>query len=277
MRETDWSALWRELSCRFRWPEGVGSPDDRWQRRAHSFGSAIRSGDDPLMELVLNSLGPTTTVLDIGAGTGRWSIPMARVAHRVTAIDPSSSMLAILRQRIAEAGLANIAVLQARWEEIEVEPHDVALCSHAMYASPDFQGFVRKMERGARRRCFLVMRLPSHDGVIGELSQRLYGHRHDSPNFIIGYNILCQEGILANVLMETSLRPWSNDTMDDALHRAKRHLGLSQNPEHDALIRQLLAQCLTFREGKYYWPDGMRSALVWWDKAGSSPLTGEAR
>jgi SAM-dependent methyltransferase len=270
MKEADWSALWRELSYRFRWPEkmGRGENADRWLRRANSFASAPEGRDeetDPLTEFVLKSLGPQSTVLDIGAGTGRWSIPMAKVARKVTAIDPSPAMLTVLRQRIEAAELANIEVVQARWEEIEVEPHQVALCSHAMYSSPDLLGFVRKMERSALKRCFLVMRVPSPDGIIGELSQRIYGQGHDSPNFIVGYNILYEAGILANVLMESQTRPWTNDSLDDALERAKRHLGLHQNPEHDSMIRHFLTQRLTFREGKYRWPDGMRSALVWWD------------
>ncbi|MFQ5825815.1 MAG: class I SAM-dependent methyltransferase [Dehalococcoidia bacterium] len=247
---------------------GKGENIDRWLRRADSFDSAAkRRGEetDPLTEFVLKSLGPQSTVLDIGAGTGRWSIPMAKIAQKVTAIDPSPAMLAVLRQRIEAAGLANIDVVQARWEELEVEPHQVALCSHAMYASPDLLGFVHKMERSALWRCFLVMRVPSPDGIIGELSLRIYGQRHDSPNFIVGYNILCEAGILANVLMESETRPWTNDSLDDALERAKRHLGLRHNPEHDSMIHHLLTQRLTFRDGKYRWPDGMRSALVWWD------------
>ena len=269
MKEQDWSVLWRELSEHFRWPDRMGEPIDRWTRRAGSLDSSTETGNrrrsDLLLEFVLKSLGPQSTRLDIGAGTGRWSVPMARIVRKVTAIDPSPAMLDVLRQKTEAAGIANIEIVQAPWEEVEVEPHDVALCSHAMYASPDLLSFVRKMERSARCRCFLVMRATSPEAVIGELSQRIYGRRHDSPNFIVGYNVLYEAGIMAGVLMESETRPWTNDSLEDALQRAKRHLGLGGDPEHDPMIRSLLAERLVFREGNYYWEDGKRSALVWWD------------
>ena len=30
------------------------------------------------------------------------------------------------------------------------------------------------------------------------------------------------------------------------------------------MIRDTLARRLTFKDGAYVWPDGMRSALAWW-------------
>ena len=268
---TDWSGLWQELAERYRSPQKVanGRPIDCWLQRAESFDVRTKTERsiqaDPLMEFLMNSLGPASTFLDIGAGTGRWAIPAARIAQRVTAIEPSPAMLTHLRQNIARAGLGNVALVEARWEDAQVHPHDVVLCSHAMYASPDFLGFVGKMERSALYKCFLVMRVPSADGVIGQLCRRFYGHMHDSPNFVIGYNILCEAGIVANVLIEPSIRPWRSQTLDEALQRAKRHLRLGEASQYDSDIRELLSQRLQFKDGTYWWPDGMRSALVWWN------------
>lgn len=279
MKEVDWVGLWQEISGRLRRPEvgGEARRADRWRERAHSFDAAVKrkkEHPDPLLDFVVGRLHQGDTALDIGAGTGSFAIPMARVARRVTAVEPSPSMAAILRENAAAEGLVNIDVVEARWEDMEVEPHDVALCSHAMYSSPDLVGFVGKMERSARRTCFLLMRVPSHDGIIGELSRRVYGHPHDSPNFVVGYNVLHSMGIYANVLMEPFVRRWTDDSLDDALVRARRHLRLGDSTVHDGMIRELLAQRLTFREGQYHWPDGMRSALVWWDvtRPGSSSL-----
>jgi len=54
--------------------------------------------------------------------------------------------------------------------------------------------------------------------------------------------------------------------LDEALARAKRHLHL-EDASHDAEIRDLLSRRLQFVDGAYRWPDNMRSALIWWDKA----------
>jgi hypothetical protein len=63
--------------------------------------------------------------------------------------------------------------------------------------------------------------------------------------------------------MEETGRFWHNDTVADALGRAKRHLRL-HSEEHDAAIMEVLKERLSFRDGEYWWPDWMRSALIWW-------------
>ena len=45
-------------------------------------------------------------ILEVGAGTGRIALPLARAGHAVTALDPSPAMLAIARRRAAAEGLA---------------------------------------------------------------------------------------------------------------------------------------------------------------------------
>lgn len=44
-------------------------------------------------------------ILDVGAGTGRIALPLARAGHVVTALDPSPAMLDVARRRAAAEGL----------------------------------------------------------------------------------------------------------------------------------------------------------------------------
>jgi SAM-dependent methyltransferase len=188
---------------------------------------------------------------------------MARVCKKVTALDALPRMLEILRENAVAENVTNIETLVGDWATADMEPHDFVLSSHAAYISPDILGYARKMERSAIEACYLVMRVPRHDGVIGELSRRIHGTFHDSPNFIIGYNALLQAGIAGHVIMEERGRRWHNETLDDALARARRHLHLHTD-EHAGMIMDLLKERLVFRENQYGWPDWMRSALVWW-------------
>ena len=265
--QADYLSLWRELSLQERKHTDRGQRgDDPWRERASRFeASARRRGageKDVLVDALADLVRPTDALVDIGAGIGRWAISLARVAERVTALDSSPAMLALLREKAA--AFTNITVVEAAWEDAEVGPHDVALCSHAMYLNPDLVGFVSKMERVAHRLCALVLRVPSHDGVIGELAQRIHGRWHDSPNFALAFNILLGAGICPNVLMEPAVRRWTDGTRDDAVARAKRHLRLGETTAHDDAIREALDRRLVAREGHWVWPDGMRSALVWW-------------
>jgi len=215
------------------------------------------------MQCVLGRLEADDTVLDIGAGIGRWSIPMALVCRNVTALDVSPGMLEITLENAEYDAVGNIETLLGDWATVDPEPHDYVLSSHAAYVSRDIVGYARKMERLARKACFIVLRLPRHDGIIGELSRRIHGSWHDSPNFVVGYNALLQAGISGHVIMEEAGRRWHDETREDALARAKRHLRLSSD-EHDALILAVLDERLEFGDGEYHWPDWRRSALIWW-------------
>jgi SAM-dependent methyltransferase len=221
---------------------------------------------DTLIEIVKNEMKPEDTVIDVGAGTGRWTIPLAKIAARVTAVDPSEAMLDILKKHAAEQDLThNIDLANCIWEQAEVDMADFVISFHAIYLSADFRGFVRKMEAHSRKRCYLGLRHFPNEGIIQELSKEIHGNPYDSPNFIIGYNALFQMGIYANVTIEKLKHNWKDDTMESAFHRAKRHLHLENDRTHDALIYNVLGRRLSLKEGIYHWPDCMSTALVWWD------------
>ena len=264
---TNWVGLWRELASRDvqASAEGAAQMVERWRSLARKLDSGGTRDPDPLLDHLLGRLTPEMTVLDVGAGIGRWTLPLARKARRVTAVEPLRGMRQVLLERAAAQDITNLDVADTPWQETGVPPHDVAIAAHAAYTTPDLLGFVRKMEASALRTCYLALRVPAHDGIIGELSERIHRQWHDSPNFIVGYNLLLAAGFHPNVLMEPrALRQWTDATVEAAVARAKRHLRL-EDDRHDGLILKVLSRRLVLADGAYRWPDGMRSALIWWD------------
>ena len=71
--------------------------------------------DDPVVEALLAMAQPGDTWLDIGAGAGRYALPLARAVAAVIAIDPSQAMLAALDRGAAEADIANVRAIVGRW------------------------------------------------------------------------------------------------------------------------------------------------------------------
>jgi hypothetical protein len=143
--------------------------------------------------------------------------------------------------------------------------HDVVINSHAMYGSADLPGLVQSMEGRARRACCMVMRRVAVDGVMAVLSRALWGHPHDSPNFTIGYNVLLDMGIAADVVVDPVVKRWQDSSLETACERARRHLHLAPDDHrHDELVRDVLGRRLLARDGSWHWPDGVQSALAWW-------------
>ncbi len=267
--EPDYLQLWRDLAGRGSRRDASSFSYFDNRERAESFDTRSRRKNqgrqDSLLEMVKRELRPDDTVLDIGAGTGRWTVPLAALVSRVTAVEPAAAMSDVLTKNAREAGVVDkVTVVNETWDNATVGIHDIVVCFHAMYSSPDFSAFVRKMEANARRCCYMGIRHFHINGVMQELSAKIHGTIHDSPDFVIAYNALYQMGICGNVFMEDFRQTWTDSTMESALARAKRHLRLGEDTGHDELVRKTLERRLVLDEGVYHWPDRMATALVWW-------------
>ncbi len=272
---TDYVKLWRQLVEARRDPHApepatmAAGEADAWRERARGFQRRVQERwgrPDSSRDFVLSQVDGDTTVLDIGAGTGSWTVLLARQAKHVTAVDPSAAMLEVLQENLAAEGLTNVSVIHGAWPEVKVEPHDLSLCAHAMYGYADFPYFVRRMEAVTRRRVCLLVRMPVPDGVMAAAALRVWGQPYDSPNGIVAYNALLQMGIFPDVRMENTgtWGAWRNATLEEALEETRRKLGLHGPSEHDDFLRSLLAERLAWEGDHYVWPPSMRSALLTW-------------
>ncbi|MBI5301993.1 MAG: class I SAM-dependent methyltransferase [Chloroflexi bacterium] len=276
----DWLELWSELAQVHAWTHQANQPaesQDRWRNRAHDFDAQVRrrwTKNDSSRAFIVATLDrfPNATVLDIGAGTGKWAVLLAPHARRITALEPSPGMIERMRQNLADANITNVDMAQDAWPHAQVATHDFTLCAHAMYGAPDFRLFIERMQAVTRQMCFLLLRAPTIDGVMAEAAQHIWGHPHDSPNFQVAFNALLQMGIFPNVLMEDSglWEPWSNDSLADAVQQIKHRMGLDQIDQHDAFLLDLAQRRLTVVEGKYVWPPAVRTALLYWSVADSN-------
>jgi ubiquinone/menaquinone biosynthesis C-methylase UbiE len=84
-------------------------------------------------------LGPASHVVEIGAGTGQFSVAVAPECERVVAVDVSPLMLDALRAKVATLGLRNVEVVRAgflTYEHTE-PPADVVYSRLALHHLPD--------------------------------------------------------------------------------------------------------------------------------------------
>lgn len=96
--------------------------------------------DEDLAILVEQGLTETATIVDLGAGTGRFALPAARRFVRVVAVDVSPAMLGFLRERIAEAELSNVGCVRAGLLSYEHSgpPVDAVYTRNTLHHLPDF-------------------------------------------------------------------------------------------------------------------------------------------
>lgn len=85
-------------------------------------------------------LDHTTHVVDLGAGTGQFTMRVAAECERVVAVDVSNVMLDVLRARLTSSGHDNVEVTQAGFLTYEHtgRPADVVYSRYALHHLPDF-------------------------------------------------------------------------------------------------------------------------------------------
>ncbi len=113
--------------------------------------------DDDVANVLLGLARPADVWLDIGAGAGRYALPLARHVREVVAIEPSPGMAAALAEIAAEHGITNVWQLAARWPLDGQLSADVALMAHVGYDVERIGAFLDAMEAAAPRRVALLM------------------------------------------------------------------------------------------------------------------------
>lgn len=139
---------------------------ERWNKMAKDF--AERTSKQKSVERrdkTLRLLGdrgilkPDTWVLDIGAGPGAWTLPMARHCAHVTALEPAGGMTDIIAARMKEEGVDNITIDQRTWQEVDLEQSRYKKAFHLVFASmtPGIDGpeTLKKMINASKGFCYM--------------------------------------------------------------------------------------------------------------------------
>ncbi len=156
-----------------------------------------------LLNNVENLLNNDSSLLDIGAGTGCFAIPLSKKVKKVTAIEPSESMIKVFKENIN--GHRNINIINKFWEEIEnreIEKHDVVLAANSLYSMTPIIPLLDKMIANAKK--FLCIIITSSS----KLNSKLWNMFRDDvyispPNYLDLYNVLYDMGIFADVKIIT--------------------------------------------------------------------------
>jgi SAM-dependent methyltransferase len=161
---------------------------DFWSpRKAAWYARAVRAGDyaERVLAAAADALDGCRSALDVGAGVGALTLPLARRLCRVTALEPAPAMAAELRAAVAAERLDSVTVVEAAWGEVEVAPHDLVLCAHVGGLLRPGAPFLGQVSTVARRSVVLVRDVPTGDDKFfyAELYPRLRGrpyHRGDA-------------------------------------------------------------------------------------------------
>ena len=256
-----------EQSDRFRSAEPT---DDHWHKIAHRFAPATREKafSDETFVAVSRFVGENDTVLDVGAGAGRLAVPLAERCRHVTAVEPSEAMRMRMSEQASAWGVENLSIVDARWEEAKVEPHDVVICAHVIYTAELIESFLRKLTESAKRDVLVVVFDRSAMSNYFQLWQLVYGEdRISLPSLNELRDVLGEMKVdyEAETLPEWESRPFKD--FDAALEESKARLFMSDEAvDSAARLREVLEDSLVPVKGglRFKWATTHRPWLVRW-------------
>ena len=233
-----WADIWKRLVAD-RASLASGHADaGYWDRRASSFARSTHTRVDEFLHVLQPYLSPRKTLIDVGAGTGRHTTPLSEQLEWVTAVEPSEGMRSHIPQR------DNITVVASTWEDAEVAPADLVICSHVMYGVAEPVTFIEKMERSARERVFVMMRETDLPHPAAELRRRIIGSSGPRlPRFSELFMLLVEMGIAPDVVFLRYPIVTRYASIEEALADSRAIFGDGWNEsEARPVLEQMLAR-----------------------------------
>lgn len=176
--------------------------------------------DDAVLDALIALARPGDTWLDIGAGAGRYALPLARSVREVIALDPSRSMLESLGDAMSTHANHNIRTIEGRWppggairDAIGPNPvSDVALIAHVGYDIEPIVPFLDAMEAAAQRLCVAVLMEQSPASIAGPFWPLVHGEpRIPLPALPQFLELLVARGRRPNVMrLRGERRSWAD-------------------------------------------------------------------
>lgn len=234
-----------------------------WER----LSAVARSAPPPVtLEVASRLAGEHGSVLDVGAGRGRASLPLAVSGHDLTAVEPDAGMADGFEEEVARLGVS-ARLVRGRWPEVagQVPQADVVLSANVVYDVADIGPFVAALD-GAARRGVVVEMTERHPRVsIAPLFRAVHGvDRPDGPSVDDLVDVIVEEvGVRPEV--ERWERPASLwfENWDEiiAFYGRRVTLPLARRSE----VRPLLEPKVTEEGGRLYVGKRMgRHSTLWW-------------
>ena len=221
-----------------------------------------------VLDVLLPKLGPCRDALDVGAGCGALTLPLARRLDAVTALEPAPAMARSLRDAVARAGLDNVRVIEARWGEVPPAAHDLVICAHVGGLMRPDSPFLREVGRVARRLVALVRDVdggPRGDKfffseLYPALLGRPYGHTGDADETLAGLRAL---GIEPEVTVISYASDQPFEGLDEACDFFMTYLGI-EGAAPRAYLDRFLRERLLPRNGELIAPFTKTAAVISW-------------
>ncbi|WP_169784444.1 class I SAM-dependent methyltransferase [Campylobacter curvus] len=256
-----------------------------WDDVADMYNEMVKiERDFTLKQVEILPITSADSVADIGCGTGRMSVPIARIAKSVTAVDAFARMLHHCETNAKEAGVKNIKFLKKSWLDDDatevIGRHDVVIASRSLGL-----GDIKKLNKIARKFVCLICFLDDEPSLRQIQLDLLDGVAQDAPktsgkdavknarqetrknNRMFGYNVTFN--MLYDMGANVNVRVLDDgyEAVFASKEEAYAHFKFAGDvpAKREKIYRANVDKYLQKFEGGYRFFRPTKSYVMWWD------------
>lgn len=266
MKELNWKEVWEEKQKQRMRPLRIVYEREFRAKFADDYSEQAKYNNyeygRKAIEALSEILDKDFEVLEIGAGPGTLTIPLAERVKKIVAVESSEMAVEYLKKNLKESRVENVEIMNRNWMEVEdreiKDRFDLVVCSHFLWQMKDLEKHLKKIEN-ASNNYSAVIQPAGRDSIVKEMWTKITGGSYrgefDPDADYFAYPILRQWGRLVNVrIMDYSVERNFEQEMRYIASFIGKYVGV------DAHVKEIIEQQISekgLRKEK-------RSAVVMW-------------
>ena len=211
-------------------------------------------------QFIENLIEPKSSLIEIGPGTGKFTLPLSNKCSRVTGVDFSWDMLQVLKEKARDLNIDNIATIEGKWEEIEVSKADYILSVNSLYRIWDIKTALVKMNNLANKKVIIVRTIQKP--LFNDLYMNLGLKDKTSLDYIYMPNILHSLDICADVKYIDVQHEEIFEGEDSIYKRIKNDIGGFEDNE---IINDFIKINFKRNDEKFIFDHKTKVEIISWD------------
>ena len=212
-----------------------------WKKTAPTFTEKNNLNDDTslIADSILSFVDRGASVLEIGPGSGNFTVLLAQKAGRVFGIDFSEAMLRELRTRAENLHIGNIRSVCGKWEDYPLyERFDYIVSVNSLYRVQDIRGAIHKMNTYSSKGIIIVRTIQRP--FFYDLYKKAGAEAKERIDYQLLPQFFYEQGMHADIKFLRYKKKCMFDSMESIMREMQKDLG-KEFERVEGLLRQKIA------------------------------------
>ncbi len=232
-----------------------------WEKLAPNYDKnpTLYDYSKEVFKIVESLIEKGSSLIEIGCGTGKFTIPLSNKCKDILAVDFSKDMLKVLKEKIENNNINNIRALEGKWEDANIDKMDYILSVNSLYRVWNIKDALRKMNALARKAVIIVRTIQKP--MFNQLYMELGIEDQTVLDYIYLENIIHSLGIYASMQYIDVKNNIYFNNIEDIYRKIEEDIGRKAN---NNIIDSFIEKNFVKEENKYVYTNNSKVAIISW-------------